>query len=83
MIDFNDAIWCSWSPFEYSTKMYEHMHINLMQVAYQSINQHDCIGHILKYNLQIQVYCWKYGEIEAFEISSKGRKTFDQVRYLD
>lgn len=78
MAHFSDAIRRSGSPFEYLTNMYEHMHINLMKVAYWSNNWGDYTGQILRYNSQLQAYHWKLEEVEAIETTSE-RTTLDQV----
>jgi hypothetical protein len=80
MVHFNPSIRRSGSPFEYSTNMFEHLHIDLMKKSYRSSNRRDFTGHILKRNSLLQAYRRKSGELEPFENSTSERMTtLDEV----
>jgi hypothetical protein len=84
MRHFSDAIRRSGSPFEYSTNMYEHLHINLMKSAYRSSNRRDYTGQILKHNSRLQSYRRKVGEVEAFDAAKEKVTALDQVnKYIN
>jgi hypothetical protein len=80
MLHFSPSLRRSGSPFEYSTNMYEHLHINLMKKSYRASNRRDFTGHILKRNSLLQAYRRKFGELESFESSASERVTaLDEV----
>lgn len=79
MLHFSDSIRRSGSPFEYSTNLYEHLHINLMKTAYRSSNRRDFTGQILRHNSRLQAYRRKDGEMEARETSNERVTALDEV----
>ena len=54
MCHYIDAIRRSGAPFEYSSNLYEHLHIALMKSAYRNSNRRNYSTYIVKHNKRLQ-----------------------------
>jgi len=66
MSHFSDAIQRSGLPFEYSSNLYEYLHIALMKATYKCNNQNEYINYIVKHNRRLQVLWKNAQEREGF-----------------
>ena len=80
MSHYSQAIRRSGSPFEYSSNMYEHLHIALMKTAYRASNKKDYHSFIVKHNRRLQALRKSALGKEGFEHPEKGGSTLDEVR---
>jgi hypothetical protein len=44
----------SGAPVEYSTNMYEHLHIAIVKTGYRISNKKNFLDHIVKYNRRLE-----------------------------
>ena len=79
MNHYVDSIHRSGSPFEYSTNLYEHLHITLMKAGYRGSNRRNFSKQIVKHNKHLQALCRMTKESEGFEASVKEITKLDQV----
>jgi hypothetical protein len=79
MNHYVDSIHRSNSPFEYSTNLYEHLHIMLMKAKYRGNNRSNFSKQIVKHNKRLQVLRRMTKETECFEASVKEITKLDQV----
>ena len=79
MSHYSQAIQRSGSPFEYSSNMYEHLHIALMKTAYRASNKKDYQSFIVKHNRRLQALRKSALEKEGFEHPEKGTSALNEV----
>ena len=54
MIHYSSSIRRSGAPIEYTSNMYEHLHIALMKIPYRASNKRDYIDYIVKHNRRLE-----------------------------
>lgn len=54
MSHYSKAIRISGAAFEYSSNMYDHLHIALMKTAYRSSNKKYSLSYIVEHNRMLQ-----------------------------
>lgn len=74
MSHYSKAIRRSGAAFEYSSNMYEHLHIALMKTAYRSSNKKDYLSYIVKHNRRLQALREKAIGREGF-LPPEGKNT--------
>ena len=67
MYYYRNSIIYSSTPFEYSSNIYEHMHIALMKQAYRSSNKRDFENCIIELNRRLQALQGNTSGNEDFE----------------
>jgi hypothetical protein len=68
MLHYNPSIRRSGAPHEYSSNMYEQLHIALMKIAYRRSNKKDWQSYIVKHNRRLQALREKTIGREGFEL---------------
>jgi len=79
MSHFSDVIRRSGTPFEYSSNLYEHLHIALMKAAYRRSNRKDYINYIVKHNRRLQALRKNAQEREGFAPTTEKTTALDLV----
>jgi len=55
MKHYSSSIRHSGAPIEYSSNMYENLHIALVKTAYRASNKKQFLDYIVKYNRRLEV----------------------------
>jgi hypothetical protein len=64
---------------EYSTNMYEHLHIALMKIPYRASNKREYIKYIIKHNRRLEALQRNAVEMDGFSPSIGNNKALDKV----
>jgi len=81
MSHFNDYICQSGLPWEYSTNIYEQMHITLMKAQHRASNKRQATPQIARHNQRLGALCKLQDFMEGFDNVRQKEKynALDQV----
>lgn len=79
MSHYRTAIIRSGSPFEFSSNLYENLHIALMKRAYRASNKRDFQKFIIKYNRRLQALRTNVQGMDGFEKPKKINSPLNEV----
>jgi len=70
----------SGAPVEYSTNMYEHLHIAIVKTGYRISNRKKFLDHIIKHNRRLKALRMDAMRNGAYSRSIGKNATLDKVR---
>lgn len=79
MIHYASSIRRSGAPVEYSSNMYEHLHIALMKIPYRASNKREYIEYIIKHNRRLEALRRNAVEMDGFLPPIGNNSTLDKV----
>ena len=82
MVHYAPSIRRSGAPIEYSSNLYEHLHIAIMKIPYRVSNKREYIEYIVKYNRRLEALRRATARREEF-LPSIGKNTaLDMVSFF-
>jgi len=69
----------SGAPIEYSSNMYEHLHMALIKTGYRISNKKNFLDHIVKHNRRLEALRQKASENDAYSSCIRKNATLEKV----
>jgi len=69
----------SGAPLEYSSNMYEHLHMALIKMGYWISNKKNSLDHIMKHNQRLEALREKTSENDAYSSCTQKNATLEKV----
>ena len=76
---YASSIWQFGAPIEYSSNMYEHLHIAMIKMGYQMSNKRNFLHHIVKCNRRIESLRSNESEIDGYSCFFGENATLEKV----